>query len=61
MNTTLSTTDSPVHNIDIPSDRAEYASASVTKKDLHPLYEQVVISEMKDMIKKEEASNSKDE
>ena len=60
MNTTLSTTDSPVHNIDIPSDPAEYISASVTQKVQPPLYEQVMLSELKDMIKKE-ASNSKDD
>ena len=60
MNISASAVDSRVHNIDIPSDPAEYISASVTQRVQPPLHEQVMLSELKDMIKKE-ASNSKDD
>jgi hypothetical protein len=60
MNATTSTVDAIVHNIDIPSDPAEYISASVTYKTQPPLHEQVMLSELKDMVKKE-SSNSKDD
>jgi len=64
-NTTTSGDDPRVPYLDNPSDPAEYISAGIiqtftppdstttTNKALPPLHEQVILSELKDMIKKD--------